>query len=324
MRKAHQTFTKQKETILKLENEVKSVKTNLLSKFSMKALSKITSSVRNINHVVATGPCLSKKSSNEKKKIGEMLSGIPMFKEADIEELTDNCFEKGQFGKLNLVKIKRLNTVVVSKALSPEKSTKNDVLAEVIVGLTISGEKYFPYVFGMLNQFSILMEYLGDLTESEPVVAQNLFKKSRSLSSFSELKPLLIDSLNGVMCLHSFKILHNDIKADNFVCAKDCVKLVDFGKATLISHPKTYNILPRSELAEKYNKHHRHLAHELRNVPGSKQSILTDTYSIGYMFKHIAGIVHDDNIITLARSMKIKEPGFRISLKKALDVLIKL
>ena len=34
----------------------------------------------------------------------------------------------------------------------------------------------------------------------------------------------------------------------------------------------------------KYNKYHRHLAYELRYETNTYQSILTDTYSIGYMF----------------------------------------
>ncbi len=56
------------------------------------------------------------------------------------------------------------------------------------------------------------------------------------------------------------------------------VKIIDFGKSTLTSKPLLYNLVPGSEEQKKYN---RHLAHELRNNQGSKQTILTDTYSIG-------------------------------------------
>ena len=56
-----------------------------------------------------------------------------------------------------------------------------------------------------------------------------------------------------------------------------------FGKATLFAFPKVYNSQPGSDIAEKYRTFHRHLAHELRNVPGSKQSGITDAYSIGFI-----------------------------------------
>ena len=84
------------------------------------------------------------------------------------------------------------------------------------------------------------------------------------------------------MYMHRKKILHNDIKADNFIIGHDCVKLIDFGKATLISHPKIYAIKPGSELAKRYNTYHCHLAYELRNTPGFKQSISTEIFSLGY------------------------------------------
>ena len=46
---------------------------------------------------------------------------------------------------------------------------------------------------------------------------------------------------------------HNDIKAVNGVIAKDVVKLIDFGKATLYSNPVVYNVVPGSDICKKYN-----------------------------------------------------------------------
>ncbi len=45
--------------------------------------------------------------------------------------------------------------------------------------------------------------------------------------------------------MHSRQILYNDIKADNVVVA-NTAKIIDFGKATLISKPVVYNIVPGS------------------------------------------------------------------------------
>jgi len=123
---------------------------------------------------------------------------------------------------------------VACKTLS-ESSSKNDILGEVITGLTISGEKYFPFVFGMLNENAILMEYFGELSQSGLVNSPNLREKVKERCSSKEFQTILYDVLNGVIALHGFQILHNDLKADNFVFSKDCVKLIDFGKATLFS-----------------------------------------------------------------------------------------
>uniref|UniRef100_A0A7M5XKW9 Protein kinase domain-containing protein n=2 Tax=Clytia hemisphaerica TaxID=252671 RepID=A0A7M5XKW9_9CNID len=180
---------------------------------------------------------------------------------------------------------KRLNIVVACKTMSDETSSKYDVLSEAVVGMTISGEKYFPYIFGILQPFSILMEFLGNQETLE--ASPTLYRKVKQLTNFSQLKPIFIDVLNTVMVLHSFKILHNDLKADNFVFINTCVKLIDFGKATHFSNPKTYNIQPGSDTAKKYNTYHRHIAYELRNIPGSKQSVQTDIFSLGHMLKHL-------------------------------------
>ena len=156
------------------------------------------------------------------------------------------------------------------------------------------------------------MEYFGELTETGPVNAPNLKEKLKQQCSSQEFQQILLDVLNAVITLHGYNILHNDLKADNFIFARDSVKLIDFGKATLIAFPKTYNILPGSVLALKYNKCHRHLAHELRNIPGSIQSELTDTYSIEFMFKHMAAQIGCQEIVFLGKNMKVKEPEFRV------------
>ena len=331
MKKLHANYGKEilekQQNIDILQNKMESVNNELIMS---KALSKkpnlvASSSFINCKQIIATGPCLSKSSKDSKKKLGQLLPGIPRFKNADIEILYEGiCIGKGQFGQIKLVKLNRLNTVVACKEMS-KMSSRNDVLGEVITGLTVSGEKYFPFTYGMLNENAILMEYFGDLGELNPKSAPSLYEHFKdSACSKKEFTSVLVGVLNGVIALHGFKILHNDLKADNFICAKDCVKVIDFGKATIFSYPKTYNIVPGSELADKYNKYHRHLAYELRNIPGSKQSILTDTYSVGFMFKHLGAKVGCKEMISLGKHMKNKDPGSRVSLNNALNICRKV
>lgn len=95
--------------------------------------------------------------------------------------------------------------------------------------------------------------------------------------------------------MHSKHILHNDIKSDNIVIYDNVPKIIDFGKSNLVTSCLVYSIKPGTEEHDKYERFHRHLAYELRNIPGSTQSVMTDTYSIGYMFKHLSTITLPPN-----------------------------
>ncbi len=164
-----------------------------------------------------------------------------------------------------------------------------------MVGLTLSGHNHFPFCFGLLNNDTILFEYFKtfhqNINQACPTFAQSL----KTGIQANDVKMIFFGVLNGISFMHSKKLLHNDVKSDNVIIA-NVVKIIDFGKSTLISKPPLYNLVPGSEEQKKYNLVHRHLAHELRNIPGSKQTVLTDTYSIGHMFKHAGYPIKADGI----------------------------
>ena len=55
-------------------------------------------------------------------------------------------------------------------------------------------------------------------------------------------------------------------------------KVIDFGKAFLISDPIIYNIIVGSIKQSKYTIIHKPLAFELGHIPGSGVSIATDVF----------------------------------------------
>ena len=121
--------------------------------------------------------------------------------------------------------------------------------------------------------------------------------------------------------MHAIGILHNDLKLNNIVLhgkQLELLKVIDFGKVTLITSPVTYNL--NSEEKMRYNKYHSYLAYELCNVPNAKQSVLTDTYSVGYCLKHIG---HDCEqfLLDTGRKMKTPSPSDRLQLQDALSLL---
>ena len=109
--------------------------------------------------------------------------------------------------------------------------------------------------------------------------------------------------------------------SNNVIVADKRVVIIDFGKATMIKCPVQYDITPSSEDQATYNTNHRHLAHELRNVPLTRQSVMTDTYSVGYMFKHTACSIPYEPIIELGRQLKTVSVSCRLSLSTALGFL---
>ena len=62
--------------------------------------------------------------------------------------------------------------------------------------------------------------------------------------------------------------------------------ILDFGKATTRKEPEIYKLT--SSQRDRYNLKHPYLAHELRNIYGSKTSTETDIFSLGYIYQFVA------------------------------------
>ena len=99
------------------------------------------------------------------------------------------------------------------------------------------------------------------------------------------------------------------------------VKNIDFGKCTLIEDPAIYNIPVGSEKQKRYNRQHIHLAYELRNVPGSKASVKTDIYSVGYIFLQLSEQIKVNILKHVSTKMLQEDPNNRPDLA---EVFIKI
>ena len=261
--------------------------------------------------------------SKARQTVLASLSGIPTFESTSfqwIETHNDN-FGSGQFAELKLVKLKCLDVIAAAKVCNSNNS-KKAIEVEAVIGMTVGGHPNFPYVYGLVNERSITMQFFGKYDAGVWTVSPNLAKAVQKLNPVI-FKNICKGILQAFIWLHSKKILHNDIKADNIVIHENMPKIIDFGKANMISSCLTYNIEPGTAEHKQYETYHRHLAYELRNTPGSTQSFKTDTYSIGYMFKHTGALIvpSSEHILRLAKMMKHQDPEKRISL---LNVLHKL
>ena len=255
--------------------------------------------------------------TKSKDFILSILSSIPSYSD-DTFEMIDPVKNvgSGQFGEIKLGKIVSLNIVVAAKV--PKTNNKKAILAEAVVQLSLSGNNHFAICFGLYNERVLLMEYFGIYNSKCCVTTPNLLHLLKTGISLELLKLVCNGLIEAVVYMHKKAILHNDIKSDNILLVNKTVKVTDFGKATMMSCPVVYNIPVGSELQKTYNTMHRHLAHELRNVPNMKQSDKTDAYSVGYFFKHAGATIPYEPIIVIGRLLKHVIVEERISLANAI------
>ena len=215
----------------------------------------------------------------------------------------------GVFGVVGLGFIPSIQQRVGVKIFS-EKLTQTEILAETKIALEMSGHPNFAYVFGIIEPNKLLMEYIDGETLSEIVKNKVLVQ---------HWKGVCLDLVRALQNLHNHGILHNDLHSRNIILRNyKYVKIIDFGKATLVDDPVVYNIRKGSLKHKRYNTYHRHLAHELRNIPGSSVTCHSDIYSLGYNFRVIAQHVRSEKLTVISTTMLAEKPTDRPELPNLL------
>ena len=182
--------------------------------------------------------------------------------------------------------------------------------------LTLSGSENFSFCYGICNRNVIIMEFIGGTETTESALTLSTAK--RNGFNISILKCIFQILFEAAIYMHGKDILHNDLKSDNVIVNKNHFVIIDFGKATMLQCRLVYNVAKdRSEMAN-YNQYPRHLVYELRNIPNTKQSVATDTFSLSYMLKPTAAIIPYSPLVELGRMMKTIDKDKKISACNAL------
>uniref|UniRef100_A0A7M5WW61 Protein kinase domain-containing protein n=1 Tax=Clytia hemisphaerica TaxID=252671 RepID=A0A7M5WW61_9CNID len=185
----------------------------------------------------------------------------------------------------------------------------------------MTGHENFVYLFGMVSSpESLLFEYIGDQTTAPSlaiVLSQELV--------FTHWLHVCLDLVRALDAFHDRGLLHNDLHSGN-ILLRDMrhVKIIDFGKCTLVDDPVMYSIKPGTAKHARYNTRHKHLAFELRNNPGSYVSYASDVYTLGYNFDLIGSYVKSTQLRKVASFMTMPQPESRSELSAVLSDLSKL
>ena len=174
--------------------------------------------------------------SKARQMVLASLSGIPSFDSSTTScvKMPSSNFGAGQFGEIKLIKLDHLDIIAAGKVCNSSAS-KKAIDIETIIGMTVSGHFHFPYVYGLLNSRTILMQFFGKLNEGTWSVSPNFAQMVAKKPPANDIRNLCKGIFDGFNFLHSKSILHNDIKADNIVIHNNFPKIIDFGKANSIS-----------------------------------------------------------------------------------------
>ena len=171
----------------------------------------------------------------------------------------------------------------------------------------------FPFLYGLVGKKGLIMELIANNDGSISQSVHQMFFPEEPITK--HLKIIVFQIIDAFNYLHGKGFLHNDIHGGNIIIRDHkFVKVIDFGKVTLLSKPLKYRLT--KEKQKLYNARHKHLAYELRNIPDSKQSIQTDIYSIGFLFqKYFTRIVKHRTFSKVVSRMVFINPEMRPSLK---------
>eukprot|EP00111_Clytia_hemisphaerica_P011833 TCONS_00034776-protein len=246
----------------------------------------------------------------------ELKEHVPVFQSIDVD-IDSKELGSGVYGIVYTGFIKSLQQKVAVKNYT-NKSSHTSILAEAMVCRRMSGHPSFVHLFGTISSPDrLLFEYVGD-----QLTAPSLSTVLTKQLIFQHWLTVCVDLVRALDALHDRGLLHNDLHSGNILLRNiRYVKIIDFGKCTLISDPVMYSIQPGTEKHQRYNTRHKHLAVELRNKPGSYVSCESDVYTLGYNFDQIGTYVENTGLRFIASFMMMPQPESRFKLS---EVLLKL
>lgn len=199
------------------------------------------------------------------------------------------CLEKlGQGGFAIVYKVNHQNTnkIYAMKIISKQSlmSKKGDISLEKLKQeIQIQKSLISPYIVQSKISFNdefnyyIALEYCPGKNISEYIK-----NTDQGHLNEAEARKVLKDVLNGLICIHKKKIVHKDIKLENFLIGSDGkVKIADFGLATYIRDEKNKKEKEKDKKKSPVFGTPNYMCPEMLTKKGCGDSFATDIWEIG-------------------------------------------
>ena len=143
----------------------------------------------------------------------------------------------GGFATVYRVTDVKTNKEYAMKVLSKEKYTKPKTLEKLKSEISIQASLHHPNVLGSFGHYDDYKYYYILLEFAPGKSVRDLVRKERRLPE-RRVVQIIKDVLLGVGYLHDNRIIHRDLKLENFLFGADGkVKVADFGLSTKLDYP---------------------------------------------------------------------------------------
>ena len=142
-------------------------------------------------------------------------------------------------GKLDFFK-----TLGVHCAVKKQKHLEQNLfnaVRETRVLAVLKGCKFFPYVYGVINNTSLVVETLTDVNNYNVLTVYKA--KAEGIVSVGQWLNICHEIALGLNFMHCKSLLHNDLKTNNILLKPTtmlsyCTKIIDMRMMTKKSEPK--------------------------------------------------------------------------------------
>ena len=196
---------------------------------------------------------------------------------------------KGQYGRVFKAKYLPSNKIFAIKEIEIQKDNQNQEIAisrEIKTMNSMSNIKhpnimeYFGY-FIENNHYYLVLEYING--ENLEIYRDKYQMMNQNMNQ--DLIILILKGIvNGLLYLHSKKILHRDISPDNIMIDKDNnIKITDFGISRLfdLNNPSDYNEWEGTIVGKQYYCSQEMFQEYILGKKYAKYDFKTDIYSLG-------------------------------------------
>ena len=253
----------------------------------------------------------------------------------------DTLIGQGSFGKVFLkrhhgeavaVKVPSLSDYYAQAIDGMDDGLKKKVMhgnraritMEAMVYSSFADHDSFPKLSGTVDLQgvpSLVTEFIGD-NKTGKVYPLNQVIKARTPSlSWEAWLNVVTDIIHAVKAMHENGLLHNDIKANNFLLRWDeeanrwRAVIIDMGKVSTLAMPPKNRRVPKEEVnGYRSGTHFQHLAPEYI-LDLEPTSVHTDIYSLGKLLSQMEVLIKNQTLRRLAAAMTQAKPRLRPSWK---------